>query len=154
MYIIILYSITCPERLPKGSDKSGLSWGVVFPKETKTLEKWLRGNIIVAFGWEWSLFGGGLSGKFDCTYSQNCPSNHPWREVTPLSIACLLLDPEGSRDKFHCNSSSYSYVYTADIGDYSEDQFPDYTYLSQLKVLPNQTADIQVKIMEHHKEHL
>ena len=43
----------------------------------------------------------------------------------------------------------------AEYGDYTEDEFgPSSAYLRQLKLLPQQTNDIELKIMEHHKEHL
>lgn len=47
-----------------------------------------------------------------------------------------------------------SYIVQADLGDYTEDQYPDHTYLNHCKLLPKQTPDVQVKIMEHHKEHI
>jgi len=44
---------------------------------------------------------------------------------------------------------------SAEYGDYTEDEFgPSSAYLKQLKLLPQQTEDIEVKIMEHHKDHL
>ena len=43
----------------------------------------------------------------------------------------------------------------AEYGDYTEDEFgPSSAYLRQLKLLPQQTSDIELKIMEHHKDHL
>jgi len=43
----------------------------------------------------------------------------------------------------------------AEYGDYTEDEFgPSSAYLGQLRLLPQQTDAIEVKIMEHHKDHL
>jgi len=43
----------------------------------------------------------------------------------------------------------------AEYGDYTEDEFgASNAYLKQLKLLPHQTDDIELKIMEHHKDHL
>jgi len=43
----------------------------------------------------------------------------------------------------------------AEYGDYTEDEFgPSCAYLKQLKLLPQQTVDIELKIMEHHRDHL
>jgi len=47
-----------------------------------------------------------------------------------------------------------SYVVQAELGDFLEDEYVDHRYLSALKLLPVQTEDIEVKIMEHHKEHI
>jgi len=43
----------------------------------------------------------------------------------------------------------------AEYGDYMEDEFGSSSaYLKQLKLLPQQTSDIELKIMQHHKDHL
>jgi len=44
-------------------------------------------------------------------------------------------------------------LYIAEVGNYSDD-LADQNYLSELKLLPNQSRDVERKIMEHHKEHL
>ncbi len=43
---------------------------------------------------------------------------------------------------------------SAEVGDFLEDEYVDCHYLSGLKLLPQQTKDIEYKIMEHHKEHM
>jgi hypothetical protein len=43
--------------------------------------------------------------------------------------------------------------FTAEVGDYC-DELADQNYLSTLKLLPNQTPELEYKIMEHHREHL
>jgi len=46
-------------------------------------------------------------------------------------------------------------VCAAEYGDYTEDEFgPSSVYLRQLRLLPQQTDAIEMKIMEHHKDHL
>jgi len=45
-----------------------------------------------------------------------------------------------------------SYVVQAEVGNYCE-ELVDQNYLSTLKLLPNQTSEIEMKIIEHHKEH-
>ncbi len=45
-------------------------------------------------------------------------------------------------------------VISAEIGDFIEDEYQDHTYLSGLKLLPHQNDDVEIKIMEHHKEHV
>ena len=41
----------------------------------------------------------------------------------------------------------------AEVGDYI-DELVDQGYLSTLKLLPNQTPELEYKIMEHHREHM
>jgi len=41
----------------------------------------------------------------------------------------------------------------AEVGDYV-DELADQGYLSTLKLLPNQTPELEYKIMEHHREHM
>jgi len=41
---------------------------------------------------------------------------------------------------------------TAEVGDYCE-EFAQQDYLSNLKLLPNQSRRIELQIVEHHKEH-
>jgi len=41
----------------------------------------------------------------------------------------------------------------AEIGNYF-DELLDQNYLSNLKLLPNQTPELECKIVEHHREHM
>jgi hypothetical protein len=41
----------------------------------------------------------------------------------------------------------------AEVGNYF-DELVDQNYLSNLKLLPNQTPELESKIMEHHREHM
>lgn len=40
------------------------------------------------------------------------------------------------------------------MGDFVEEEYPDHSYLLDSHLLPNQTAEILAKIMEHHREHV
>lgn len=42
----------------------------------------------------------------------------------------------------------------AECGDYSDEEFNGTAYLKSMKLLPNQTEHLEVKILEHHREHL
>ena len=42
---------------------------------------------------------------------------------------------------------------TAEAGDYCE-EFAEQEYLTSMKLLPNQTRNIQLQIVQHHKEHV
>jgi len=44
-------------------------------------------------------------------------------------------------------------VSAAEVGNYVED-LAQQGYLSTLKLLPNQTPELDYKIMEHHREHM
>ena len=50
--------------------------------------------------------------------------------------------------------SNYLTYFPAELGDFLEDEYTDHRYLQSLKLLPVQTEDIEIKIMEHHKEHM
>lgn len=47
-----------------------------------------------------------------------------------------------------------SYIVQAEMGDFVEEEYPDHSYLLDSHLLPNQTAEILAKIMEHHREHV
>ena len=44
-------------------------------------------------------------------------------------------------------------LFAAEVGNYF-DELADQNYLSNLKLLPNQTPELELKIMEHHREHM
>jgi len=44
-------------------------------------------------------------------------------------------------------------VLLAEVGDYC-DELVEQGYMSTLKLLPNQTSELDYKIMEHHREHM
>ena len=41
----------------------------------------------------------------------------------------------------------------AEFGDYVEEQCDGHAYLCDVRLLPGQTEDLEMKIMEHHIEH-
>jgi len=47
-----------------------------------------------------------------------------------------------------------SYIVQAEMGDFVEEEYPDHSYLLDAHLLPNQTVDVLIKIMEHHREHV
>lgn len=47
-----------------------------------------------------------------------------------------------------------SYKFTASCGDYSYEDYPDHTYLSSYRFVPQQDQTLQRKIMENHKKHM
>jgi len=46
------------------------------------------------------------------------------------------------------------YPYTAECGDFVEEDYPDHTYLSTFKFVPQQDSDLERRIMENHKKHM
>ncbi|ERL93484.1 hypothetical protein D910_10774 [Dendroctonus ponderosae] len=46
-----------------------------------------------------------------------------------------------------------SYIVQAECGDYVPEDYPDHTYLSSYKFVPQQDHDMEKKIMENHKKH-
>ena len=47
----------------------------------------------------------------------------------------------------------YVMAVVAEFGDYSEEQCDGHAYLSDVRLLPGQSDDLEIKIMEHHIEH-
>lgn len=47
-----------------------------------------------------------------------------------------------------------SYIVQASCGDFVPEDYPDHTYLSSYRFVPNQDATMQRKIMENHKKHV
>lgn len=46
-----------------------------------------------------------------------------------------------------------SYIVQAECGDYVTEDYPDHTYLSSYKFVPQQDQEMERKIMENHKKH-
>eukprot|EP00095_Tigriopus_kingsejongensis_P003908 snap_masked-scaffold85_size395806-processed-gene-0.2 protein:Tk03908 transcript:snap_masked-scaffold85_size395806-processed-gene-0.2-mRNA-1 annotation:"chondrocyte-derived ezrin-like domain containing protein isoform c" len=46
-----------------------------------------------------------------------------------------------------------SYIVQAECGDYVVEDYPDHTYLSSFKFIPQQDQELERKIMENHKRH-
>eukprot|EP00106_Octopus_bimaculoides_P000879 XP_014768321.1 PREDICTED: FERM, RhoGEF and pleckstrin domain-containing protein 1-like [Octopus bimaculoides] len=47
-----------------------------------------------------------------------------------------------------------SYIVQAEIGDFLEDEYLDESYLSLHKFVPHQSPDLDLKIMEYHRQHI
>ncbi|XP_059082056.1 FERM, ARHGEF and pleckstrin domain-containing protein 2-like [Tigriopus californicus] len=47
-----------------------------------------------------------------------------------------------------------SYIVQAECGDYVVEDYPDHTYLSSFKFVPQQNQELERKIMENHKRHI
>lgn len=45
-------------------------------------------------------------------------------------------------------------IFIASCGDYASEDYPDHTYLSSYRFIPQQDHTIQRKIMENHKKHM
>lgn len=46
-----------------------------------------------------------------------------------------------------------SYIVQAECGDFVPEDYPDHTYLSSYKFVPQQDHEMEKKIMENHKKH-
>lgn len=51
-------------------------------------------------------------------------------------------------------AESFLFLCVASCGDYAPEDYPDHTYLSSHRFVPNQDASMQKKIMECHKKHM
>lgn len=47
-----------------------------------------------------------------------------------------------------------NYFVTASCGDYAPEDYPDHTYLSSYRFVPQQDHKMQRRIMENHKKHM
>jgi hypothetical protein len=47
-------------------------------------------------------------------------------------------------------------IFSAEVGDFPIEEYADHTYLraNNLRYIPNQTEEIEKKIMEYHKQHV
>lgn len=46
-----------------------------------------------------------------------------------------------------------SYLVQSEMGDYDAKEMPDRSYLQDFKIAPNQTAELEQKVMDLHKDH-
>ena len=53
-----------------------------------------------------------------------------------------------------CRSNNEGTFLSAECGDYVVEDYPDHTYLSSYKFIPQQDDELERKIMENHKKHL
>ncbi|GAB6019752.1 hypothetical protein CHUAL_001305 [Chamberlinius hualienensis] len=73
-------------------------------------------------------------------------------------LYCLQIKRDLANNFLQCNDNTAalmaSYIVQADCGDYSPDDYPDHSYLSSCKFVPNQDDEMERKIMENHKKHV
>ncbi|KAI5714604.1 hypothetical protein M8J77_002495 [Diaphorina citri] len=84
------------------------------------------------------------------------PSTQLEEEFTRY-LFCLQIKRDLSQGLLHCNENTAalmaSYIVQAECGDYVSEDYPDHTYLSSYKFVPNQTPELERRIMENHKKH-
>lgn len=54
---------------------------------------------------------------------------------------------------FDCSLCKMVLLCAAECGDYVVEDYPDHTYLSTYKFVPNQDHELERRIMENHKKH-
>ncbi|XP_059219695.1 FERM, ARHGEF and pleckstrin domain-containing protein 1 isoform X2 [Stomoxys calcitrans] len=73
-------------------------------------------------------------------------------------LFCLQVKRDLASGNLQCNENTAalmaSYIVQASCGDYVAEDYPDHTYLSSYRFVPNQDAAMQRKIMENHKKHV
>lgn len=73
-------------------------------------------------------------------------------------LFCLQVKRDLATGSLQCNENTAalmaSYIVQASCGDYVAEDYPDHTYLSSYRFVPNQDAAMQRKIMENHKKHV
>nr|XP_023024432.1 FERM, ARHGEF and pleckstrin domain-containing protein 2 isoform X2 [Leptinotarsa decemlineata] len=72
-------------------------------------------------------------------------------------LFCLQVKRDLSQGYMQCNENTSalmaSYIVQAECGDFVPEDYPDHTYLSSYKFVPNQDPEMERKIMENHKKH-
>ncbi|KAJ8960751.1 hypothetical protein NQ318_020044 [Aromia moschata] len=72
-------------------------------------------------------------------------------------LFCLQVKRDLSQGLMQCNENTAalmaSYIVQAECGDYVAEDYPDHTYLSSYKFVPQQDHEMERKIMENHKKH-
>ncbi|CAH1099390.1 unnamed protein product [Psylliodes chrysocephalus] len=72
-------------------------------------------------------------------------------------LFCLQVKRDLSHGGLQCNENTAalmaSYIVQAECGDYVAEDYPDHTYLSSYKFVPQQDQEMERKIMENHKKH-
>uniref|UniRef100_A0AAR5PQZ0 Moesin/ezrin/radixin homolog 1 n=2 Tax=Dendroctonus ponderosae TaxID=77166 RepID=A0AAR5PQZ0_DENPD len=72
-------------------------------------------------------------------------------------LFCLQVKRDLAQGIMQCNENTAalmaSYIVQAECGDYVPEDYPDHTYLSSYKFVPQQDHDMEKKIMENHKKH-
>ncbi|XP_063223774.1 FERM, ARHGEF and pleckstrin domain-containing protein 1 [Bacillus rossius redtenbacheri] len=72
-------------------------------------------------------------------------------------LFCLQIKRDLAQGLLQCNDNTAalmaSYIVQAECGDYVVEDYPDHTYLSSYKFVPNQDHELERRIMENHKKH-
>lgn len=72
-------------------------------------------------------------------------------------LYCLQIKRDLAQGLLQCNDNTAalmaSYIVQAECGDYVVEDYPDHTYLSTYKFVPNQDPELERRIMENHKKH-
>ncbi|KAL1490433.1 hypothetical protein ABEB36_013128 [Hypothenemus hampei] len=72
-------------------------------------------------------------------------------------LFCLQVKRDLAQGIMQCNDNTAalmaSYIVQAECGDYVPEDYPDHTYLSNYKFVPQQDREMEKKIMENHKKH-
>ncbi|XP_044268600.1 FERM, ARHGEF and pleckstrin domain-containing protein 1-like isoform X1 [Tribolium madens] len=72
-------------------------------------------------------------------------------------LFCLQVKRDLAQGLMQCNENTAalmaSYIVQAECGDYVSEDYPDHTYLSSYKFVPQQDQEMERKIMENHKKH-
>uniref|UniRef100_A0A0N5BR16 Moesin/ezrin/radixin homolog 1 n=1 Tax=Strongyloides papillosus TaxID=174720 RepID=A0A0N5BR16_STREA len=83
------------------------------------------------------------------------PNSTDIEEEYTKYLISLQLRRDLGRGELLCNENTaallISYFVQADCGDYSQDDYPDHTYLSSISFIPKQTPGFLMKVMENHK---
>ncbi|XP_055548318.1 FERM, ARHGEF and pleckstrin domain-containing protein 2 isoform X3 [Wyeomyia smithii] len=73
-------------------------------------------------------------------------------------LFCLQIKRDLATGSLQCNDNTAalmaSYIVQASCGDYAPEDYPDHTYLSSYRFVPQQDHTMQRRIMENHKKHL
>uniref|UniRef100_U5EY02 FERM, ARHGEF and pleckstrin domain-containing protein 1 n=1 Tax=Corethrella appendiculata TaxID=1370023 RepID=U5EY02_9DIPT len=73
-------------------------------------------------------------------------------------LFCLQVKRDLSTGSLQCNDNTAalmaSYIVQASCGDYAVEDYPDHTYLSSYRFVPQQDNSMQRRIMENHKKHV
>lgn len=74
---------------------------------------------------------------------------------TAALMASYIVQGSLHHHSFHRQTNLVIYTkFTASCGDYSYEDYPDHTYLSSYRFVPQQDQTLQRKIMENHKKHM
>ncbi|XP_052869832.1 FERM, ARHGEF and pleckstrin domain-containing protein 2 isoform X1 [Anopheles cruzii] len=73
-------------------------------------------------------------------------------------LFCLQVKRDLATGSLQCNDNTAalmaSYIVQASCGDYAAEDYPDHTYLSSYRFVPQQDHTMQRRIMENHKKHV